>query len=231
MTAEDRVRIEGLAEIALAAEDQVLGQLIEVLRKSRLWSSTLLVVTSDVAMGGYGRVPFGDGDKLGEDVLQVPLVVHFPDDRMAGSQVQSATTTVDLARTILSALELTPPDMMGGVDLLSVALEPGRYVMRTQAAVLPDSYAIRWGDVLLHGVSAKAPQLCRLGAMGACTEDLTEALPFAAAHLWRLTYAQYREPHRLLNPVPLREPAALDAQTSAALTVWGGQAPPESGKR
>lgn len=233
MSAEDRVRTHAFASLALTSEDTRLGQLVDILRHHKVWDSTMLVVTSDIAMGGGTRIPFGDGEELGEDVLQIPLVIRFPDRRFHGTRVTVPTTSMDVARTVLSSMGLGPPDAMRGRDLLETAAFPGRFGTEPQFALLEGSYATRWGDWLLAGRSPRRPRFCELTheSLG-CGDDESGDNPFFSAWMWRMTYNHLRASEDSMHPSIAREPATLDADTVAALTVWGSLEPvPEKEKK
>lgn len=221
LKAQDRVRIDGYVAHALGQEDIALAEVLEVLRRHDVLESSLVVITSDLAMGGGSRIPFGDGERLGEDLLEIPLVIRFPGKRLAGQQVQSPTSAEDLARTVLGALQLDAPAAVEGRDLLEVATHPERFGIAMQFATLGPSYATRWGDLLLNGSSPQPPATCDLGAMDGCEQDVSERMPFLSAFLWRRTYDHYRQAERTFHPAPAREPATLDQDTVAALAVWG----------
>jgi hypothetical protein len=225
MSAEDRVRVEAFAQVALRAEDAQLGQLVELLRQHKVWASTLLVVTSDIAMGGGARVPFGDGEALGEDVLGIPLVIRFPDRRFGGSRVHVPTTSMDVARTVLASMGLDPPDEMEGRDLLEMAAHPDRFGQEPQFAVTGSTYATRWGNWLLSGTPPRSPKFCELLPEQECSEDITAQEPFFASWAWRMTLDHVRSSETSMHPAPTREPATLDPDTTAALTVWGSLEP------
>lgn len=226
MSAEDRVRTHAFATLALSSEDTQLGQLLEILRHHNVWDSTMLVVTSDIAMGGGTRIPFGDGEELGEDVLQIPLIIRFPDRRFHGTRVHTATTSMDVARTVLASMGLEPPDAMLGRDLLEMAAYPGRFGTEPQFALLEGSYATRWGDWLLAGRSPRKPRFCELAQESpSCTDDGSDDNPFFSSWMWRMTFSHMRASEASMQPTPRREPATLDVDTVAALTVWGSLEP------
>lgn len=225
MSAEDRVRVEAFAQVALRAEDARIGQLVELLRQHKVWASTLLVVTSDIAMGGGARVPFGDGEALGEDVLGIPLIVRFPERRFGGSRVHVPTTAMDVARTVLDSMGLDPPDEMEGRDLLEMAAHPERFGLEPQFAVAGSTYATRWGTWLLSGATPRTPKFCELLPAQECSEDISTQQPFFASWAWRMTLDHMRSSETALHRAPTREPAVLDPDTTAALIVWGSLEP------
>ncbi|HQK16943.1 MAG TPA: sulfatase-like hydrolase/transferase [Polyangiaceae bacterium] len=225
MTAEDRVRVDAFVRLALRAEDAQLGQLVELLRQHRVWSSTLFMVTSDIAMGGDGRVPFGDGEPMGEDVLEIPLIVRFPGHRFGGSAVHVPTTAMDVARTTLQSLGLEPPEAMEGRDLFEIAAHPGRFAQAPQFSMTGAVYSTRWGNWLLTGVPPRAPKFCEVQPGLECTEDMAARESFFASWMWRLTFDHRQASERVFTPSAIREPATLDPDTVAALTVWGSLEP------
>lgn len=225
MPAQDRVRAQAFADLALVAEDKLLGELVQVLRHHKVWDASTLIVTSDIAMGGAGRIPFGDGEELGEDVLEIPLIVRFPQDRMQGARLQSATQVTDVARSILLLMGLQPPPTMQGRDLLEIATHPERFASIAQFALVQDSYATRWGDYLLATRSPKKPWLCIVGPSAPrCSEDLSNSYPQLFSWLWQQTLADVQNATKAGESV-IREIATLDPETIAALTVWGNLEP------
>lgn len=217
----DRQRIDGFCSLALVGEDQSLSQLIAMLRRVRVWNKTMLVVTSDVAMGAASRVPFGEGVDLAEDVLDLPLVIHFPGDRHGGKVVPTPTGPGDVLTTVLEALQLRAPDSVLGRDLFVVATHPGLFPPVAQVAEAGAAYATRLGDLLLRGTSPQPPALCALNAVGECGDDLTASRPFLDMFLFQSTFDHFRRASRMFNPPLVRDPATLDPDTVAALTVWG----------
>jgi len=225
MTPADRTRLEAFFGLALVAEDQALGALVDSLRKSGHWDSTLLIVTSDIALGGPSRVPFAEGERLDEDLLDLPLIVHFPGGRYGGKTVQAPTSALDLVPTILGSLGLQIPDQLKGKDLYEVAAHPERFVLRPQYATVGREYAIRFGNMVLRGESPRTPSLCDLALGANCPAATPPTMAVLAGALWRQTYAWYRKTG-IDKTGSLREPATLDPDTAAALTVWGNQERP-----
>ena len=214
----DRTRMWAIYESALAGQDRALGHFIETIKKAGLWDKTLFIVTGDLSTSSDNRAPFGDGEDPSEDVLRVPLWVHFPGSALSGKVVQLPTGTTDLSRTVLHALRLPVPDGFEGVDLFTtgsgVALPGGRALQAT----LGRHYSLRLGDLILSGMAGKVPSLCDTVSDPTCANDRMERMPRAAALLFRLAYEAEAAAQR---HKPIREPATVDAPTAAALQVWG----------
>jgi hypothetical protein len=218
LTENDRTRMWSIYDAALAGQDRALGQFVDALKKAGLWDDTLFMVTGDVSTSSDNRAPFGDGEDLAESLLHVPLWVHFPGGALAGAKVESATATTDLSRTVLDALGLPTPDGFEGIDLFATASGGGLAVGRPLAATLGPRYSLRLGDLVLSGTAGKAPTLCDVPADPPCETDRVERMPRASSLLFRLMYDAEVAALKQRHP---REPATVDANTAAAILVWG----------
>jgi hypothetical protein len=219
LTEHDRTRMWAIYEMAMAGQDRALGAFVESLRKAGLWDSTLFAVTADVPMNAAGRAPFGDAEDLSEQMLGLPLIVHFPGGAHAGVKVNAATGVTDLSHALLDALKLPIPEGFTGEDPFALAAGSVAPAGRVLWATLGRRFSTRWGDLVLSGVPGKPPSLCDLASDPNCETDKLDKFPRAAQALWRATYdaeiAATRAQHAS------REPATVDPNTSAALTVWG----------
>jgi hypothetical protein len=205
-------------DAALAGQDRALGQFVDALKKASLWDDTLFVVTGDVSTGSENRAPFGDGEDLAEALLHVPLLVHFPRGSLGGQRIALPTTATDVPRTVLASLRLPTPDGFEGVDLFSTASGAAPAGGRPLAATLGPRYSLRLGDLILSGTSGRTPALCDVLTDPTCEIDRVERMPRATALLFRLAYDAEAAAQKRRHP---REPATVDADTSAALQVWG----------
>jgi arylsulfatase A-like enzyme len=219
LSENDRTRMWAIYDAALAGQDRALGQLVDALKKSNLWDETLFVVTGDVSMNPESRAPFGDGEDLAEDLLKVPLWVHFPGGALGGKKVHSPTEVVDVSRSVLDALRLPTPDGFEGVDLFATASGASPPCGRPLHATLGTHYSSRLGDFTLSGTAGnKSPALCDLVSDPNCEIDRFEKMPRAAALLFRIAFDAEALAQKRRKP---REPATVDANTAAALQVWG----------
>ncbi|HMI87818.1 MAG TPA: sulfatase-like hydrolase/transferase [Polyangiaceae bacterium] len=214
----DRTRMWAIYESALAGQDRALGHFIEAIKKANLWDKTLFIVTGDLSTSSDHRAPFGDGEEPTEDVLHVPMWVHFPGGALAGKAVQLPTGMTDLSRTVLDALRLPVPEGFEGVDLFTTAAGIALPGGRALPATLGRHYSLRLGDLILSGTAGKLPALCDTVSDPTCGNDRMERMPRAATLLFRMAYdaEAAAQKHK-----PTREPATIDAPTAAALQVWG----------
>jgi hypothetical protein len=212
----DRQRIRALAAVGLAGQDRALGALVNALRSANLWDGTLLLVTGDVGSGTADL--FADGLDLKEPVLTLPLYAHFPGGVAAGRRVGEPTEIVDLARTSLAALGLSPDKQPFGRDLARVVLDLDIASRGPQVATLGNRYSARWGDLVLSGKYPAAPALCDLAVDATCAFNRRETMPLAAAAIFRGVVAEDLATRAV---AVRREPATIDAETAASLSVWG----------
>ena len=213
----DWVRLRALEHAALVKQDVALGQLVAVLKKKGIWDSTLFVFVGDVASGEPPETPHDPAGELDEDRLLVPLLVKFPMGKFAAKEVHTPVSTEDVAVTILRALELQ--SSAPGADLYAAADGVEPLVGRGLVAALGDRYTTRFGPWLLRGRQSKTPTLCRLDVAPACVNDVFSEKPIAGWAAWQSTYDFFASAStRRLAP---REPASIDPDTGAALTVWG----------
>jgi hypothetical protein len=220
LSEEDWVRLHALMDGALAKQSASIGRLMEVIQTADAWKQTLLVFMGDVAVGDPPNVPFDPIGQLEEDQLLTPLMIRFPDGKFGGSMVSSQVTTADVTATVMKALGLTPPGWMDGDDLYLRAAGVRPLVGRPAVAVLGGQYSTRLGNWLLRGRLGRIPSLCASDVDPACLTDLFDKDWLAAPTLWFET-ARALEPRGGAASPPGREPASLDPQTLAALTVWG----------
>lgn len=100
----------------LAAVDDGLGRVIEVLRERGTLDNTLIVFTSD---NGYFHLEHRRWDKrlAYEESLRIPMIVVYPGKIHAGSTVTQLVNNADFAPTVLSYAGLDVPSGMQGTDM------------------------------------------------------------------------------------------------------------------
>jgi arylsulfatase A-like enzyme len=220
---DDWTRLRALGDASLAKQDAALGQLVATLKRRGVWDDTLLVVTGDVAPGEPPEFPFDPRGALSEDRLLVPLMIKLPGGALGGKELQVPSSVEDLTVTLLAALGLPVPPQLDGLDLYARALGREPLVARAQVAALSDRYATRVGAWLLRGQIGAVPSLCALDVDPACASDAFDRELVAARALWQATFATLSGARKAAPPEPSRRPVTLDADTAAALVVWGDQ--------
>jgi len=160
---------------------------------------------------------------LAEERLLLPLYVKFPGSALAGQEVARTSSVEALSLTLLDALGLKPSSGVPEVDLFAQANGREPLAGRAEIATLPGRYATRLGQRLLRGEIGKTPALCLLDVDPACANDAFERELIAARALWQATFDAESRARRQAPPESSRRPVVLDAETSAALVVWGDQ--------
>lgn len=217
---DDWIRLRALHDAALVKQDAALARLIAMLKAKGAWNDTLLIVTSDVGLGAGPEIPFEPVAPLTEDRLLLPLLVRFPADALGGKEVTLPTSSVDVAATMFAALGLEPPAEARG-DLFERGSGVASLSGDIDVAVSGRDYSARLGGWLLRGTVGKAPRLCASDIDPACINDALDQRPGAARALWLLTFDRAAADARAAARLGPRERVTPDAETLAALTVWG----------
>lgn len=215
----DWVRLRALERASLIPQDEALGRLVTLLKKKNEWDRSLLIVVGDVAPGEGPEPPYDPAADPDEERLLVPLLVKFPASDLPPKEATSSVTSVDVAATILAALRLDPPPDLAARDLYGAASGVEPLVGRALMANLADHYATVFGRYRLAGELGKVPSLCRLDVDPACVNDVLTQKPIAAQATWQWTFLS--ENAALDKRIAPREPASIDPDVGAALTVWG----------
>lgn len=218
---EDWVRLHALQDAALAKEDVLLGELVNLLKKKGAWEQSLLVVAGDVSAGEPPDAPYDPQGSLSEERLGAPLVIKFPNGDWAGRSDSLPVSAPDVTVTILSALGIPVPESLQGVDLYAALHGNVAVVTQPLIATSAGRYSTRLGPWLLRGELGKTPSLCALDLDPACVNEVFDEKPYAARALWLATF-RAESAARLSSARPKeRQPAVLSPETIAALTVWG----------
>ena len=215
---DDWTRLRAIEGAVMLKQNAALLRLVSMLKEKGAWDRTLFIFVGDVGAGAAPRIPFNPAGSLTEARLLVPLVVKFPDGKLAGSRTQIPATAVDIARTALDELGLDAPEQVTGIDLFRGASGMPPVVGRPLFATLGEHYSTRFGSWLLEGRLGRVPDLCRLDVDPACVNDVLDSEPIAARSAWQWTFDAETAAARLRTP---REPARIDIDTANALTVWG----------
>lgn len=96
----EHLRHRYMATLTMA--DKWLGKLLDEMDRQNLWKDTLVLFTSD-----HGHM-LGEHHRTGKNLFhawnemaQIPLFIHLPEDRQAGQRVSAVTQNIDLFPTIL----------------------------------------------------------------------------------------------------------------------------------
>jgi arylsulfatase A-like enzyme len=215
---DDRTRAWALYDLSVDAHDAALGRLLAAITAAGRDDDTAVIVTGDVAATEGPPVPFVDVEALDEPLLATPLVVRWPHAEGLAHRVEAPSTPVDIARTALAALGLSPPEAFQGVDLSSPARGALVPTARPLVATRGGHFSVRWGGFVLLGSRDRETRLCDLSLDPTCVADIRATTPLALEPLHRWTLEALAP---VTPPRYPREAATLDAHTLASLVRWG----------
>ncbi len=118
-------RIEALYDGEVAFTDDVLGKLLDEVRKMNLLENTLIIVFSDHGEEFLEHGDFSHGNTLYDEVLKVPLIIRLAGDNPPSGRVTRQVSLTDLYATVVEMLQVegssparTPNDCMSLLPLI-----------------------------------------------------------------------------------------------------------------
>ena len=93
----------------IEAMDKKVGELLSQLEEDGLLETTIIMFWSD-----HGGNLLRQKRAVGNSGLNVPLIVRYPDKKMAGKVDERIVSLMDLAPTVLSLLNIEPPPHYDG---------------------------------------------------------------------------------------------------------------------
>jgi arylsulfatase A-like enzyme len=98
---------------AVRRVDESVGQIVEALKKHRLWDNTLLIFTTDhgIAFPGAKATLFDPG-------IEIALIMHGPDEFSGGKVIDAMVSNADLMPTLCEVAGVEPPTDIDGKSLL-----------------------------------------------------------------------------------------------------------------
>lgn len=215
----DRERAFALHGKALTQHDAALGALAQKVKSLGRDKDTVWIVTSDVGLDAAARVPFLEEESLDEGALAIPLMIKTP-QAAARARVDTATSSADVAPTILEALALTPPPNLKGASLLPVPAQPTMLGERVLVAISGGHFSARWGSFAIVGARDHETKVCNLTLDAECVSDVRASHPIATEALHTLAWRDVLKVDQKSDEV-LSPHANPDQPTAAALHAWG----------
>lgn len=145
-TDEERELVERLYAKRVRDYDGFFGQILDLLEKHGVLETSVVVFTSDHGEELFERGAYQHGHSLYEELLQVPLIVKFPDADGMPSQATNLTALIDVVPTLLEYLGIEAPAGIDGQSFLDVlkGREPAhrRYLLAEALAWGPERKAV-----------------------------------------------------------------------------------------
>lgn len=143
----DRKRIADLYDGAIRYVDHHIGRMIEGLKASGIYRSSLIVVTADHGEELWDHGRFFHGQSLYDELIRVPLIIKLPDGQSAGKRVARLARLVDLTPTLVEFIAKAaaqnvpagPPDGRSLLPLLESEEGPERAVFATVSRGEPNA--------------------------------------------------------------------------------------------
>ncbi len=114
---DEAAHLTGLYDGEITYWDEHFGELLRDLRRRGLYDSTTIVVTADHGEELCEHGGFWHGTTLYDEQVHVPLFVHLPEGRRAGTTVRHWVQSVDILPTLLREARLEVPAGVQGGDL------------------------------------------------------------------------------------------------------------------
>lgn len=112
----------------LSMSDAWFGKLIQQLKDLDMYEDTLVIMTTD---HGYF---LGEHDYFGKNIMHLynelahlPLIVHFPENKLAGTRIDKLTQNIDIMPTVLDYHHIEIPDTVKGASWKTLIDDPDAY--------------------------------------------------------------------------------------------------------
>lgn len=89
-----------------------LGRIFDVMDKYDMWNDTLFIFTTDhgYMLGEHGYLAKNYMPAYNE-VFNIPLIVHMPEDRYAGKRIDALTQNIDIFPTLLDFYDISKSEL------------------------------------------------------------------------------------------------------------------------
>lgn len=103
--------------------DERIGELLQTIKKEGMEEDTLVLIVADHGeiLTEHGpQTPFFDHHGLYEENIRVPLILKWPKRFPRGKRIEALVQHLDITPTLLEASNISVPENMEGVSLLSL---------------------------------------------------------------------------------------------------------------
>ncbi len=151
---EIRNTMEKLYEAEIMALDHYFGEFLSYLKTKGIYDQSLILVLSDHGEEFYEHQGWGHGQSLYNELIKVPLLIKFPDNKYAGKTIKENVGIIDVLPTLLDYLKIESHSKVDGTSLMPL-IEKG--VLERQVLIssvtscyffepLPRKIALLFGD-------------------------------------------------------------------------------------
>jgi len=211
ITETERALLVDLYDAEIRYADAIIGDFIDTLEARGLLDESLVLIAADHgdAFGEHGY--YGHPRRVYEELVHVPMVLVTPEGRSSSTNVP--VENLDIAPTILDALNLTVPESFEGSSLLRREFAPANRdgtarqsdqsnpVAISEATGEGDDEGLRWTAIRTSGAKLHVVTNVKLGEVQETTaydltSDPTESNPIEDDTFQEglhETYRDYRE--------------------------------------
>lgn len=101
-----REPVQILYNAAVLYADDNLGDVVDILKQTGVWNKAVFIFLSDHGDEFAERGGWGHDQSVYDELMRVPLIVHFPNHEFAGQRVSEAVSLVDVMPTIFDYLRV-----------------------------------------------------------------------------------------------------------------------------
>jgi len=117
---DDDSRAISLYDGEIRFVDEQISKIIERLKSEKIFSKTMLIITSDHGRAFGEHNYYGHGATIYQEQLKVPLIIKFPGNFPAGRVVEGQVRSIDIMPTILDVLNIAVDLPLEGISLSSL---------------------------------------------------------------------------------------------------------------
>ncbi len=117
-TEADKQRLRDLHDGEISYHDHYLAGFLDRLRELGLFDDMIFVLTADHGEEFEEHGLWGHGHSVFQELLGVPLIVHWPRAEASGLRVPDTVSTIDIVPTVLEASGVAIPEELEGRSLL-----------------------------------------------------------------------------------------------------------------
>ena len=104
----DRMHIISLYDGEIRWTDTFVKKIREDLQSKGLWENTIFVITSDHGTELFDHGRKGHRTTLYDELIHIPLIIHFPSEVLGGQRYPKQTRMIDLGPTVRDLAGLPP---------------------------------------------------------------------------------------------------------------------------
>jgi hypothetical protein len=101
--------------------DECFGEFIKYLKDKDIYDRSMIILCSDHGEEFFEHRAWEHTHSLYNELIKVPLIIKFPDNRFSGLRIESPVGLIDIMPTVLSYFNLYyEKDIIDGINLLPV---------------------------------------------------------------------------------------------------------------